>query len=151
MKVLLFFAGLLLNFPPTQAYPISKQIDTKNSIIPNNGGKKSSKLKKNNTCFKLCNPYKINTFCRLIQVGNYKAVKSLIKKGINVNRQSVKLTPLMYAARHNRVEIVKLLIENGAKLKTKTYNGYTALKWAKQSNAKESYNILQNALKKNTN
>ena len=109
---------------------------------------KKAKSVKTNNCFTLCNPYKTNTFCRLIQVGNYNAVKSLIKKGENINSKSIKLTPLMYAARHNRVDIVKLLIENGANLHSRSgENGYTALKWAKLANANESYAIINRALK----
>jgi len=97
------------------------------------------------------NLYKVNTFCRLIQAGNYNVVKHYIKRGNNINKISNRLTPLMYAARHNRTDIVKLLIENGAKLKTRSHQGYTALKWAKLSKANESYNIIQEALKKNIN
>ena len=91
----------------------------------------------------------MNTFCQLIQVGNYKAVQSLIKNGADINKESIKLTPLMYAARHNRAEIVQLLIENGADLHLRSSRkGYTALKWAKLSNATESYNVINAALKK---
>lgn len=86
-------------------------------------------------------------FCRSIQIGNYNAVKSLINKGVDINQKSLKLTPLMYAARHNRVEILKLLIKKGAHLKTKSDNGFTALNWAKQVNAKEAYEILLKAKK----
>lgn len=91
----------------------------------------------------------MNTFCQLIQAGNYKAVNSLIKDGVEINKESIKLTPLMYAARHNRAEIVQLLIANGADLhKRSSRKGYTALKWAKLSNATESYKIIYEALKK---
>lgn len=90
----------------------------------------------------------MNTLCRLIQVGNYTAVKSLVENGTEINTESVKLTPLMYAARHNRIDIVKLLIENGANLRTKSSRkGYTALNWAKHSNATGAYNIIYAALK----
>lgn len=52
----------------------------------------------------------------------------------------------MYAARHNRVEILKLLIAEGANLKVKSSNGFSALSWAKHSNATEAYHIIKKAL-----
>jgi ankyrin repeat protein len=112
---------------------------------------KFTKNIKSNGLLYFNNRYKVNTFCRLVQIGNYNAVKNCITKGNNVNEISNRLTPLMYAARHNRTDIVKLLIENGANLKTRTCQGFTALKWAKLANATESYNIIQEALKKNIN
>ena len=92
---------------------------------------------------------KVNTFCKLIKAGNYEAVKSMIENGTNINRKSTGLTPLMFAARYNKVDIVKLLIKKGAKLKTRSERGnYTALDYAKMSKAHEAYNVLLNALSK---
>ena len=89
----------------------------------------------------------VNSFCKLIQMGEFEAVKALIEDGEDVNRKSTGLTPLMFAARHNKCEIAKLLIENGAKLKTKAdRNGFTALKYAELSNAKECYKVIKSAL-----
>ncbi|PKH49951.1 hypothetical protein CXF68_04195 [Tenacibaculum sp. Bg11-29] len=90
----------------------------------------------------------INTFCKLIVAGNYDAVKMLIENGTNINKKSTGLTPLMFAARYNKVEIVKLLIKKGAKLKVKSTRGYTALNYAKMSKANEAYKLLLNALDK---
>lgn len=53
------------------------------------------------------------------------------------------LTPLMIAARYNKVEIMKLLIAKGAKVEEKTTFGADALKYAQLSNAKEAYVFLQ--------
>ena len=102
------------------------------------------------------NPFKfstsVNAFCKLIQMGDYDAVRALIEQGENVNIKSNGLTPLMFAARHNKTKIAKLLIDNGAKLKLKaTNNGFTALKWAETSNAKETYNVIKNALQNEKN
>ena len=89
----------------------------------------------------------VNTFCKLIQMGNYEAVASLIKAGENVNKKSNGLTPLMFAARHNKAKIAKLLIENGAKLKTKSDKGnMTALSIAKRSKAKDAIQVIKKAL-----
>ena len=126
--------------------------ETSAIISPINKIKSNSKKNRKINYFLYSNKlYKVNSFCKLIQAGNYSAVQSCINKGFDLNRVSNKLTPLMYAARHNRADIVKLLIENGAKLKTQSNNGYTALKWAELSNASESYNLIYDALKKNRN
>lgn len=88
-----------------------------------------------------------DTFCTLIKQGNLEAVKDMIKAGADVNNKSVGMTPLMYAARQNRVEIVKLLIANGAELKVKSKKGFTALKYAEMSKAHEAAQIISNELK----
>ncbi len=88
----------------------------------------------------------VNAFCKLIQMGNYDAVKALVEDGEDVNRKSTGLTPLMFAARHNKARIAQLLIDHGAKLKTKSdRGGFTALKLAELSNAKESYKVIKMA------
>jgi len=88
----------------------------------------------------------VNTFCKLISKGDIETVKSMIDAGTNINQKSVGMTPLMYAARYNRVEIVNLLIAQGANLKTKSNRGFTALEYAEMSKAKDTYNIISDAL-----
>ena len=89
----------------------------------------------------------VNSFCKLIQKGDYNTVKTLIEEGEDVNSKSMGLTPLMYAARHNKANIAKLLIENGARLKLKSSKrNFTALKWAELSGAKDSYKVIKNAI-----
>ncbi|RPD91252.1 ankyrin repeat domain-containing protein [Aureibaculum marinum] len=89
----------------------------------------------------------VDAFCKLITTGDYKAVKSMIEAGVDIDKKSVGMTPLMYAARYNRVDVVKLLIANGANLKAKSDKGYTALKYAKISKAHDTYKIIEEALK----
>ncbi len=84
----------------------------------------------------------VNTFCKLIAKGDIEAVKSMIDAGTNINEKSVGMTPLMYAARHNKVEIVNLLIAQGANLKVKSNKGYTALKYAEMSKAVDAYESI---------
>ena len=84
----------------------------------------------------------IDAFCKLIQQGNFEAVKGMIEAGTDVNKKSLGMTPIMYAARQNRVEIVKLLIANGADLNAKSDRGYTALNYAKMSKAWGAYKII---------
>lgn len=90
----------------------------------------------------------LTTFFKLIKEGNYSAVEAMIKNGEDVNKKSKGLTPLMYAARYNKADIVKLLIDNGAKLKAKSERGFTALKWAQLAKADKSIAVIKNALKK---
>lgn len=90
---------------------------------------------------------KVNTICKLIQKGNIEAVTNLINNGTDINRKSCGMTPLMYAARQNKVEIVKLLLSRSVKLKTRSDKGLTALDYAKRSKALESYELIAKAIK----
>ena len=88
-------------------------------------------------------PVKVNTFCMAIVKGDIDTVKKMIELGSDVNQRSEGMTPLMYAARYNRVDIMKVLIEKGAKVDTRDGKGYSALKYAKLSNAKEAIALLK--------
>jgi len=88
----------------------------------------------------------VDTFCKLIAKGDIEAVKSMIEAGTNINQKSIGMTPLMYAARYNRVEIVNLLIAHGANLKTKSNRGFSALEYAEMSKANDTYNLISDAL-----
>ncbi len=90
----------------------------------------------------------VTTFCKLIKEGNYEAVAAMIETGEDINKKSTGLTPLMFAARYNKAKIAKLLIDNGAKLKTKSKRGFTALKWAKLAKANETMKVIESAMKK---
>ena len=106
----------------------------------------SNPIKKNNTEFTSFSS-SVSAFCKLIQMGNYEAVKSLIKAGENVNKKSNGLTPLMFAARHNKAKIAKLLIESGAKLNVKSDKGnMTALDMAKRSKAIDAVKVIKESL-----
>lgn len=93
--------------------------------------------------------YKVNNFCKLIQMGKYDAVKALIEAGEDVNQKSNGMTPLMFAARHNKAKIAKLLIKHGAKLKAKSDRSkLTALDLAKRSKAMDAMKVIEDALAK---
>ena len=74
----------------------------------------------------------------------------MIEAGTDINQKSVGMTPLMYAARYNRVEIVNLLIAQGADLKTKSNRGFTALEYAEMSKANDTYKIISDTLNSKT-
>jgi len=80
----------------------------------------------------------VSPFCMSIVKGDLETVKKLIELGADVNSKSNGLTPAMYAAKFNRVDILKFLVEQGAKLDKKSDKGFTALKYAELSNAKEA-------------
>ncbi|GGB64837.1 hypothetical protein GCM10007424_00950 [Flavobacterium suaedae] len=92
------------------------------------------------------NYLKVTPLAQAICKGDMVAVKKFIEYGVDVNEKSNGVTPLMLAARYNNVEAIKLLIENGARLKTEDKNGYTAVKYAEMSNATEAQAYLQKAL-----
>ena len=82
-----------------------------------------------------------------ISKGDIETTKKLLAYGADVNERCNGMTPLMMAARYNRVEIIELLLEKGANPKVKCSKGFTALKYAELSNAKEAAEALRAALK----
>jgi ankyrin repeat protein len=85
----------------------------------------------------------VNPLCISIAKGDIETVKKLIELGANINEKSNGMTPVMYAAKYNRVDILKLLVENGAKLDVKSEKGLTAEKYAKLSNANDALAYLK--------
>lgn len=93
--------------------------------------------------------FKVNSFCVSIAKGDIDTVKTLISRGEDVNEKSNGMTPVMYAAKFNRTEILNLLIAQGANLKAKSDKGMTALKYAELHGAKDAKVIIKDALVKN--
>ena len=83
--------------------------------------------------------------CVAIMKGDTETVKKFIEYGVDINETSNGLTPLMFAARYNKAEIISLLISKGADVKTKDEKGFTALKYAELSNANEAILVLKKA------
>ena len=92
--------------------------------------------------------FKVSPFCISIAKGDIETVKKLIELGADVNQKSDGMTPVMYAAKFNRTEILKLLISKDAKLKLKSDKGKTALEYAELHKATDAEVILKEALKK---
>lgn len=73
-----------------------------------------------------------------IRVDDVEAARKAIKKGADVNslmREHFKLPLLIRAAKHNQVEMVKLLLENKAKVDAlRPTDGYSALMIAARNN-----------------
>ena len=85
----------------------------------------------------------VNPFCISIAKGDIDTVKKLIELGQDVNKKSNGLTPAMYAAKYNRLDILKLLVEKGAKLNVKSGKGMTAAEYAELSNAKATLAFIK--------
>jgi len=98
--------------------------------------------------YKTATFFKVNSFCVSIAKGDIDTVKTLIARGEDVNEKSNGMTPVMYAAKYNRTDILKLLIEQDANLKAKSDKGYTALKYAELHGAKDAELIIKEALAK---
>ncbi|SFW68486.1 ankyrin repeat domain-containing protein [Cellulophaga fucicola] len=94
------------------------------------GLKKDLKIEK--TTIKNLSPLSI-----AVVKGNFDMTQKFLEFGSDINQKSgtMGMTPLMYAARYNKVEFMKLLIANGADVKAKSKIGATALKYAKIANA----------------
>ncbi|NMH88536.1 ankyrin repeat domain-containing protein [Flavivirga algicola] len=92
--------------------------------------------------------FKVNSFCVSIAKGDLETVKKLIDRGADVNEMSNGMTPIMYAAKFNRTDILKLLIAKGANLKAKSAKKMTALKYAELHGATDAAAIIKDALAK---
>lgn len=88
----------------------------------------------------------ISSFCKAVMQGDLETVKKLIELGEDVNQKSLGMAPIHFAARYNKVEVLKTLIDNGADLRLKCDKGFTAVKYAELSNAQEALAVLENAL-----
>ncbi|NKI30329.1 ankyrin repeat domain-containing protein [Croceivirga thetidis] len=92
--------------------------------------------------------FKPNSFCRAIMNGDTETVKKMIQLGEDINQKSLGMTPLHFAARYNKAEIMEVLLENGADLDKRCDKGYTVRKHAELSNADEALKVLKAANKK---
>lgn len=81
-----------------------------------------------------------------ISKGELETVKKFIEYGTNVNESLNGMTPLMFAARYNKVEIIKYLLLKGADRNIKDSQGFTALKHAELSNATEAIAVLKSTV-----
>ena len=90
----------------------------------------------------------LSSFCKAVMQGDVETVKKFIELGEDVNQKSLGRAPIHYAARYNKVEVLKVLIENGADLKKRCDKGMTAVNYAKMSNATEALAVLKAAMKK---
>ncbi len=93
--------------------------------------------------FEVITSSEVSTFCMAIVKGDIETVEKLLELGTNVNEVSLGLTPAMYAAKYNKVDILKLLVKKGADLNRRSDSGFTAKRYAQLSNAKEVLKYIE--------
>jgi len=89
----------------------------------------------------------ISTFCKAVISGDLETVQKMIELGEDVNQKSLGMRPVHFAARYNKVEILELLVANGADLSVKCDKGYTAEKYAKLSHADAALTYIETVMK----
>lgn len=85
-------------------------------------------------------------FFKACENGNLEKVKTLIKQGVNINRQnfrSYNSTALMEACLYNQKEVVKELLKNGADLSRKNKQNKTALDIAREKGHTNLIGVLE--------
>ncbi|MFD1063180.1 ankyrin repeat domain-containing protein [Winogradskyella litorisediminis] len=87
--------------------------------------------------------YEVNALCAAAAKGDVEAVKQLLKNGMDVNQKSNGMLPIHYAARFNRVEVLKVLITEGSEIHKTCDKGFTALRHAEKTNATEAAQFLK--------
>lgn len=85
----------------------------------------------------------ISPLCKAAASGDLEEVKRLINNGVDVNAKSNGMMPIHYAAKYNRVEMIKVLISAGSKIHEPCDLGYTALKHAEKTNADDAALFLK--------
>ena len=94
-------------------------------------------------------PVEVSPLCKAVATGNIEEVNKLIKAGADVNEKSNGMMPIHYAAKFNRVEIIKVLITAGSKIHKPCDLGYTALRHAQKSKAVDAEQFLKRFKDKN--
>lgn len=87
--------------------------------------------------------FNVSPLCMAISKGDMETVRKFIEYGADVNESGNGMTPLMVAARYNRVEIIKFLLEKGADTSAKDDRGNTALRYAELSKSNEAFEYLK--------
>lgn len=86
---------------------------------------------------------KVSPLSAAVAKGDLAKVKLLIKQGADVNQKSNGMLPIHYAARYNRVDAIRVLITAGSKIHSSCDKGYTALRHAELSKAKDAAKFLK--------
>lgn len=86
----------------------------------------------------------VSIFEMAVTYDNLEMVKYMIAKGIDVNQTKRKsqFTPLMAATCYGRIEVAKLLIENGANKNAVDSKGISVVDFARKMNKKSILKLL---------
>lgn len=85
----------------------------------------------------------LSAICKASALGDIEKVKMLINNGVDVNTKSNGMLPIHYAAKFNRVDVIKVLITAGSKIHSICDKGLTAIRYAEKTNAKEAAQFLK--------
>ena len=85
----------------------------------------------------------VSALCTAVAKGEIEKVKQLLNNGVDVNKKSNGMQPIHYAARHNRLDINKVLITAGSDIHTPCDKGYSAISHAQKTNAVEAAEFLK--------
>lgn len=93
---------------------------------------------------KSLNGYSLLEMAIITQGRNNDIIKTLVKKGVDVNYSSPKMkTPLSFIlVRNNNADAIKILLDNGLNTKIKDNNGYTLLEIAFFYQAHKTLDVL---------
>jgi RNA polymerase sigma factor (sigma-70 family) len=80
----------------------------------------------------------LDEFNAAIRVGDMKSVEHLLQTDLDINKKDHHgITPLMYAAEKGNIEIIKLLLEEGANTEVKDSKGKSAAEFTYSKEAKK--------------
>jgi len=87
----------------------------------------------------------VSIFDMAVTYDNIEMVEYLIKQGIDVNKTNRRsnFTALMAAACYGRIEIAKLLLDNGANKEMFDSKGFSAVDFARKMNKKSVLKLLE--------
>ena len=88
-------------------------------------------------------PVEVSPLCKAVATGDMETVKNLIEAGADVNVKSNGMMPIHYAAKYNRVDMLKVLITAGSKIHEGCDLGFTPLRHAQNAKAKEAEMFLK--------
>lgn len=86
---------------------------------------------------------KVSPLCAAIAKGDVDKVKVYLDQGADLTAKSNGMLPIHYAAKYNRVEIIKLLITAGSEIHVKCDKGYLPVKHAQLTKATEAEQFLK--------
>lgn len=90
----------------------------------------------------------VSPLCKAVATGNVEEVERLLRNGVDVNAKSNGMMPIHYAAKYNRVELIKVLITAGSKIHEACDKGFTALRYAENAKANDAALFLKRFKKK---
>ena len=85
----------------------------------------------------------VTPLCKAVALGNLEEVEKLIKKGADINQKSNGMKPIHYAAKFNRVKIIRALLTAGADVHEPCDKGYSPLRHAQITEADDAILFLK--------